>query len=103
MLVGNILDTLFEKNIVTRDIKTMLTIDGPSPACLYGLPKTHKAIVDGLPIYKPIISQISSPTYKIAKHFLDFISSITKNEYTLKDSSRKFVPMIDKQGHNSFM
>ena len=101
-LVDNILDTLYEKNAITRDIKTLLTPDGPSPARLYGLPKIHKALVDGLPNYRPIISQIGSPTYKIAKYLLDFISPITKNEYTLKDSF-EFVSMIDKQDHNSFM
>ena len=42
--------------------------------------KIHNALVDGLPNYKPIISQIGSPTCKIAKYFLDFISPITKNE-----------------------
>ena len=64
--------------------------------------KIHNGLVDGLPNYRPIISQIGSPTYKIAKYLLDFISPITKNEYTLKDSF-EFVSMIDKQDHNSFM
>ena len=67
-LVDNILDTLREKNVITCDIKTILTTDGLSPERLYGLPKIHKALVDGLPNYRPIISQISSPTYKIAKY-----------------------------------
>ena len=47
-LVDNILDTLYEKNAITRDIKTILTPDGPSPVRLYDLPKIHKALVDGL-------------------------------------------------------
>ena len=67
-LVDNILDTLYEKNAITRDIKTILTPDGPSPARLHGLPKIHKALVDGLPNYRPIISQTGSPTYKIARY-----------------------------------
>ena len=64
----------------TRDIKTLLTSYGPSPAHLYGLPKIHKALVDGLPNYRPIISQIGSPTYKTVKYALDFIPPITKND-----------------------
>ena len=76
--------------------------DGPGPARLYGLPKIHIALVDGLPNYRPITSQIGSPTYKIAKCLLDFISPITRNEYTLKDSF-EFLSMIDKQDNNSFM
>ena len=100
-LADNVLETLYEKNAITRDIKTILTTDGPSLALLYGLPKFHKALVDGLPNYKPIISQIGSPTNKIAKYLSDFISPITKNEYTLRWSF-EFVSMIDKQDHNSF-
>ena len=55
-LVDNISDTLYEKNAITRDIKTIFIPDGPSPARLYGLPKINKALVDGLPNYRPIIS-----------------------------------------------
>ena len=79
----------------------ILTPDGPSPARLYGFPKVHKALFNGLPNYRPIISQIGSPTYKIVKYLLDFISLITENEYNLKDSF-EFVSMIDKQDRNSF-
>ena len=67
-LVDNILDTLHEKNVITRDIKTIFATDGSSPARLYGLPKIHEALVDGLPNYRPIVSQNSSPIYKIAKY-----------------------------------
>ena len=38
-LVDNILDTLYEKNAITRDIKLILTPDGPSSTRLCGLPK----------------------------------------------------------------
>ena len=64
----NVSDTLYEKNAITCDIKTIPTLDGPSRARLYGLPKIHKALVAGLPNYRPIISQIGSPTCKIAKY-----------------------------------
>ena len=64
--------------------------------------KIHEAIIDGLPNYRQIISQIGSPTYKITKYLLDFILPITKNGYTLKDLF-EFVSMIDKQDHNSFI
>ena len=83
-LVNNILDTLYEKNAIACDIETIPTPDGPSHAWLYGLPKIHKVLVDGLPNYRPIISKIGSPRYKTAKFLLGFISPITKNEYTLK-------------------
>ena len=52
-LVANILETLYEKNAITRDIKTLQTPDRPSSRRLYGLPKIHKALTDGLPYYRP--------------------------------------------------
>ena len=82
-LVDNILDTLYEKNAITRDIKTILTSDGPSPARLYGLPKIHKALVNGLPNYRPTISQIGSPTYKIAKYLLLMLFLFCKSLKTM--------------------
>ena len=35
--VDNILDTLYEKNVITRDIEKIFTPDGPRPARLCGL------------------------------------------------------------------
>ena len=96
-LVDNILDILYEKNAIARDIKTILSLDRPSPASLYALPKIHKALADGLPNHRPVIFQIGFPTYKIVKYSLDFISPITKNEYTLTDLF-EFVSMIYKEG-----
>ena len=68
-LVDNILDALYEKDAITRDIKTILTPHGPSPARLYGLPKINKVQIH----YSPIISKMGTATYKIAKYLLDFI------------------------------
>ena len=41
-LVDNTLDFLYQKNDITRDIKTILTPDGPRPGRLYGLLKIHE-------------------------------------------------------------
>ena len=74
-----------EKGAITRDIKTKLTPDGLSPTCLYGLLKSHKAFAYPFPNYRAVISQNGFATNAIGKHLLDCISSITKNEYTLKN------------------
>ena len=101
-LVDNILDTLYEKNAITRDVKTILTPD-ESKARLCGLQEFIKHQLTVFQITdRQIISQIGTSTYKIAKYLLGFISPITKNEYTLKDLF-EFVSMIDKLDHNSFM
>lgn len=69
---------------------------------LNSISQVYKALIDGIPKCRSILSQIGCLTYNIAKYVLDFVSPITKNEYTLKDFLQ-FVCLIYKQDHNSFM
>ena len=100
--VHNLLSELLSKNSITLNERNELAPNGPNPARLYGLPKIHKPPVDGLPKYRPIISQIGSPTYKIAKFLLSFIQPYTSNEYTVKDTFH-FVSMLDGKDHRLIM
>ena len=59
---------------------------GSRPGVLYGLCKVHKAITDIFPPFKPILSAIGTPSYKLAKFLVPKLSSITFNEFTVKDS-----------------
>ena len=100
--VHSLLAELVQKHSITYAQRMSLQPDGPNPARLYGLPKIHKPLVDGLPKYRPIISQIGSPTYKIAKFLLGFIQPFTTNEYTVKDTFH-FVSMLDGKDHRLIM
>ena len=100
--VNSLLNELLSKNSITIQERNNLSPDGPNPARLYGLPKIHKPPVDGLPKYRPIISQIGSSTYKIAKYLLAFIQPLTMNEYTVKDTFH-FVSMLDGKDHRLYM
>ena len=66
------------------------------------MPKIHKPLVAGLPKYRPIISQIGSATYKIAKFLLTFVAPLTTNEHTVNDTFH-FVSMLDGKNHRYFM
>ena len=59
---------------------------GSRPGILYGLPKVHKAVINNIPKFRPILSAINTPTYKLAKFLVPILSSLTVNEYTVKDS-----------------
>ena len=61
-----------------------------------------KPPVDGLPKYRPIISQIGSPTYKLSKFLLEFVKPFTSNEYTIKDTFH-FVSVLDGKDHRLVM
>ena len=56
------------------------------PGIMYDLAKVHKIFIDGLPSFRPILSAIGTPTYKLAKFLVPILESLTTNEYTIKDS-----------------
>ena len=100
--VNELLNELLSKQSITKSQRENLRPNGPNPARLYGSPKIHKPPVDGLPKYRPIISQIGSSTYKIAKFLLSFVQPFTTNEYTVRDTFH-FVSMLDGKDHRLIM
>ena len=100
--VDSLLSELVDKGSLTESDREKLSPDGPNPARLYGSPKVHKPLVDGLPKFRPIISQIGSPTYKLAKYLLDYVQPHTSNEYTIKDTFH-FVSILDGKDHRLVM
>ena len=83
-VVDDFLATLVSKKSIDENTRSNLIPHGPQPARLYGSPKIHKPLVDGIPKYRPIISQIGASTYKIAKFLLKYIQPHTSNEHTIK-------------------
>ena len=69
-----------------KDIRLQPT--GSKLGGLYGLCKVHKSSVDGCPPFRPILSAIDTPTYKLAKFLVPHLTPLTKNEYTVSDSYR---------------
>ena len=63
--VDTFLSQLESKNSIDELQRKRLSPQGPTPARLYGSPKIHKPLVDGLPKYRPIISRIGSSTYNL--------------------------------------
>ena len=64
----------------------ILSPSGSRPGIMYGLAKVHKIVRDGLPSFRPILSAIGTPTYKLAKFLVPILEPVTTNEYTIKDS-----------------
>ena len=59
---------------------------GTRPGIMYGNCKVHKQQVDDCPPFRPILSALQTPTYKLAKFSVPILNPLTKNEYTVKDS-----------------
>ena len=59
---------------------------GSSPGILYGRAKIHKPVKDGVLPFRPILSAIGIPTYKLSKFFVTLLTPLSLNEYSIKDS-----------------
>ena len=62
----------------------------------------RKETKNGLPPFRPILSTIGMPTYKLAKFLPSLLTSLTQNEYTFTDSFH-FFEEICKQDPNLYM
>ena len=58
---------------------------GSRPGILYGSPQVHEPIIYNCPKFRPILSTIGTPTYKLAKFLVPIISPLTSNQFTVHD------------------
>ena len=94
--------TLENNNKILEDkFKTSCPI-GTSPGILYGLPKVHKIVIDNIPKFRPILSGIGTPVYKLAKCLVPILSPLTVKDYTAKNSF-SFAKEVANFDHNLFM
>ena len=80
------LKSLEKSGSLSTDQYKKIKAIGSRPGILYGLCKVHKAIFDVCPPFRLILSAIGTPSYKLAKFLVPKLSSITFNEFTVKDS-----------------
>ena len=64
---------------MTVETRKSLKSKGARPGVMHGSCKVHKASVDNCPPFRPFLSSLNTPTYKIAKFLvLDSDSDWTK-------------------------
>ena len=83
-----VIDILKEikNNQINEDLYNKLFPVGSQPRVFYGFAKAHKKVFDGCPAFRPILSAIGTPTYKIAKFLVPMLKDLTSNEYSVKGS-----------------
>ena len=84
--IKDYLKSLEKSGSLAADQYKKIKAIGSRPGILCGLCKIHKAIIDVCPPFRPILSAIRTPSYKLAKSLVPKLSSITFNEFTVKDS-----------------
>ena len=95
--VIDILKEIKNKNQINEDLHNKLGPVDSQPGVLYGLAKVHKTSA-----FRPILSAIGTPTYKIAKFLVPILKDLTSNEYGVEDSF-DFAKEILKQNSHCFM
>ena len=77
---------LKNKNAISEETYNKLRPVGSKLGTLYGSAKVHKPLINGLPPFRPILSAIGTPTYRLVKFLVLVLSDITQNKFTSKDS-----------------
>ena len=52
------------------------------PGILYGSSKIHKPVINNCPKFRPILSTIGTPTYKLGHFLVSILSPLTSNEFS---------------------
>ena len=68
---------------MTEKIRKSLKPVGTRPGVMYGSCKVHKASVGNCPPFRPILSTLNTPTYKLAKFLVPILKPLTTNEFTV--------------------
>ena len=100
--INDYLKSLEKSGSLTTDQYKKIKAIRSRPGILYGLCKLHKAVTEVCPPFRPIVSAIGTPSYKLAKFLVAKLSSITFNEFTVKDSFA-FAEEILRQDGKLFM
>ncbi len=102
--ISDFLKELNDCKVITDEVYKRLKPSGSQPGVLYGLCKVHKGVsADGSPPpFRPILSAINTPSYKIAKFLTPMLSKLTKNQFVSKDSF-EFAKNVRDQNPDFYM
>ena len=75
--INNYLKILEKSGTLSTEQYKKINVVRSRPGILYGLCKVHKAITDICPPFRPILSAIGTPSYKLGKFLVPKPSSIS--------------------------
>ena len=84
--INDYLGSLEKSGCLTADQYMKIKVIETRPGPFYGLCKVHKTITDVFLPFRLILSAIGTPSNKLAKVLVPRISSVTFNEFAVKDS-----------------
>ena len=96
------LKLLKNNEIIDKSTYKCIIPAGSRASILYGLDIIYKETRNGIPRFCPTLSAIGTPTSKLAKFLLKFLTPSTANEFTVIDSFH-FAEEISHQDSNLHM
>ena len=78
--------SLEDQGEISEKEKNDLYAPGSKPGVLHWLFKIHKALEDRIPSFHPILLEIGTPNYKLAKFRDQCFNTLANNKYTIEDS-----------------
>ena len=81
-VIDKIYKKLVDSNSMSEETRRHLKPVGTRPGIMYDSCKVHKKCVDGCPLFRPILSALQTPTYKLAKYLVSILEPLTTNKYT---------------------
>ena len=100
--IDKIYKKLIDSNSMSQETRKHLKPVGIRPGIMYGSCKVHKKCVGACPPFRPTLSALQTPTYKLAKYLVPVLESLTYNKYTVKDSFNLATEIVE-QGSSNFM
>ena len=73
---------LFESKSMTEKTRKSLKPVGSRPDIIYGSCKVDKASVGNCPPFRPILSALNTPTYKLAKFIVPILKPLKTYEFS---------------------
>ena len=84
--VANVLKNLRDEKEISIEEYKELSPSGSRPGIMYGFAKVNKIVTAWLLSFRPNLSAIGTPTYKLVKFLVPMLEPLTTNEYTIKES-----------------
>ena len=91
---------LVDSNRISEETRRHLKPVGTRLGIMHGSCKVHKKCVDGCPPFRPILSALQTPTYKLAKYLVPILEPLTNNKYTVKDSFNIVTETVEQDSSN---
>jgi len=101
--INYLLRKLKNSKVISEEVYNNLRVSGSGPGILYGLPKIHKSDFSSKFQFRPIFASYNTPSFNIAKYFVPILSPLTKNDFTVDNSTNFSESVVSLSDADSYV